>query len=103
MKSMTLMMALALALAMTGPSFAGAGDVTKATDKAVRQGWWRVGRHRQEVLCEDVSRHWCKNSIGRSLGGRPFALGPNEHRAPNHLSASDADCPSQRWMPMASG
>ena len=34
MKSMTLMLALTLAIAMTGPSFAGAGDVTKATDKA---------------------------------------------------------------------
>ena len=34
MKTMTLMLALTLALAMTGPSFAGAGDVTKATDKA---------------------------------------------------------------------
>ena len=33
MKSMTLMLALTLALAMTGPSFAQ-DDVTKATDKA---------------------------------------------------------------------
>ena len=32
MKSMTLMLAVTLALALTGPSFAG--DVTKATDKA---------------------------------------------------------------------
>ncbi len=28
------MVAIALALAVTGPAFAGAGDVTKATDKA---------------------------------------------------------------------
>jgi hypothetical protein len=34
MKTLVSMFALALALAFTGPAFAGAGDVTKATDKA---------------------------------------------------------------------
>ena len=34
MKTVTSMLVLALALAFTAPAFAGAGDVTKATDKA---------------------------------------------------------------------
>jgi hypothetical protein len=34
MKTVTSMLVMALALAFTGPAFAGAGDVTKATDKA---------------------------------------------------------------------
>ena len=34
MKALSSMVAIALALAVTGPAFAGAGDVTKATDKA---------------------------------------------------------------------
>ena len=34
MKALISMVAIALALAVTGPAFAGAGDVTKATDKA---------------------------------------------------------------------
>ena len=34
MKTVISMLVLALALAFTGPAFAGAGDVTKATDKA---------------------------------------------------------------------
>jgi hypothetical protein len=34
MKPLIVMVALALSLAATGPVFAGAGDVTKATDKA---------------------------------------------------------------------
>jgi hypothetical protein len=34
MKALVSTFALVLALAFTGPAFAGAGDVTKATDKA---------------------------------------------------------------------
>jgi hypothetical protein len=34
MKTGISMLVLALTLALTGPAFAGAGDVTKATDKA---------------------------------------------------------------------
>jgi hypothetical protein len=34
MKALISAVGLALALAFTGPAFAGAGDVTKATDKA---------------------------------------------------------------------
>jgi hypothetical protein len=34
MKALVSAFALVLALAFTGPAFAGAGDVTKATDKA---------------------------------------------------------------------
>ena len=34
MKALISAFVLALALAFTGPAFAGAGDVTKATDKA---------------------------------------------------------------------
>ncbi len=34
MKTVISMLVLALTLAFTGPAFAGAGDVTKATDKA---------------------------------------------------------------------
>ena len=34
MKALISMVAIALALAVTSPAFAGAGDVTKATDKA---------------------------------------------------------------------
>jgi hypothetical protein len=34
MKTLVSMLALALALAFSGPAFAGAGDVSKATDKA---------------------------------------------------------------------
>ena len=34
MKTVISMLVLAFTLAFTGPAFAGAGDVTKATDKA---------------------------------------------------------------------
>ena len=51
MKTLISMFALALALAFTGPAFAG--DVTTAKNGRLRKGWRHMGRCNQSVLREE--------------------------------------------------
>ena len=73
MKGLVSILALALALAFTGPAFLGGRPDGRKDRSRLHEGWRRVGCCNERVRSEEaVSRSVGIFLIGRRLGRRPF-------------------------------